>query len=390
MRSTRTESPHGKQSGSQLIIKIELDFTSRQCYLRIITHAENLMNENSIPVFDSGSSHGTSEGGNSFKISPFPWFLGLLTAFLILIGMTSRSFGTTSYVDLGTANNFTVLVAGTNAGGSLALNRLNDTSNRAFNTNPAITGNVGIGSGVSLYPTGHPATTMTLTGNWVYSDSTGQTSTYVNASGTSQNAALVHQAAQDVKTFSSTVAGFAATKTLTLSSPGTSITDAGYVTDPVQGVKISVVTFTGTGLLSLTNFTINGAANDVFYINFLTNQSLQLSGSITLAGGVLAQNVYWNFTTSADKWNLLAGSSLSGRIVAPLSSGSSGNATGAQVIGGIYGEDVDLRGGTVLGVPTTQVVPEAGSLTAGGIFCGLLLGSSLLSKVRRKKTQPVP
>ena len=228
-------------------------------------------------------------------------------------------------INVGSADYFTVLAKG-DAG----------FTDNTITGPSSVTGNYGLGGG-KLSITG----SSKITGNLVQ-----HSGTQVNGQGAisgsiTTNDAQLASAWADAVTLSDLAAAEAVTPAyasltdVKISNPSQNITITG---GPGEKVVLSLQSFA----ISNGTFTLQGTATTTFIINVAKNFSLN-NGSITLAGGVVPQNVLFNIRGSGGQVSLNQGTQLPGILLA-------------------LNRKVDLSGGHVLGkVIANQVV-----ITSGG------------------------
>jgi hypothetical protein len=143
------------------------------------------------------------------------------------------------------------------------------------------------------------------------------------------NSGLLKQADQDARTASAAAAALSPTQTFRSINRATTITGNG---------SLNVVNVNGDVNASLT---LSGGANDVFIINVRGDLNLGSGQSITLSGGVTANNVLFNFVGGRGSVTARSGSVINGTLLALHRDVELGGTVNGEVIAG---GEVDLRG----------------------------------------------
>lgn len=241
----------------------------------------------------------------------------------------------------------------------------------AFNVNQTtVKGNVGVigSTGATAANNDH------FYGNLGYTGSSFTLNSTVAVSGVKAQDLSLSTAMQQAALFAKTMANFTPTQILTGDRSNASVSGNG---------GINVVNFTGVNVNGIV--TLNGGANDVFYINVSSN--LNISGIVL--NGVSAGNVYWNLINGQS-------SNLTGSLYGTFLSFTSGNEAGtvninnATVEGGIYGGTFNMNNVNVSGLPLAEapdpnaMAPEVNSYVAMLLFGAFLFGSSWLRAWKRR------
>ena len=138
------------------------------------------------------------------------------------------------------------------------------------------------------------------------------------------DSALVQQANADALTASQAAAALAPNQTFTSIRSATTITGNG---------GLNVIQINGNINASLT---LVGGANDVFVINVSGNLDLDRSESLTLSGGVTADNVIYNFVGRRSILQTSSSSQIDGTVLAPSSLAQiRGQVNGEIIAGGV-------------------------------------------------------
>jgi len=211
-------------------------------------------------------------------------------------------------------------------------------------------------------------------GNFSYTGSTFNLYNTVTVNGTESQAFTLASTVQKAANFSKTIAGF--TATVAFDQNGNTVLGNGTANNLIGNGGINVVDY-NSGNINGT-VTLNGGANDIFYINVGANMALS---GVTLAGGVTANHVFWNIINGQ---NANLSGTLNGTFLAfnSNSQATAINISNATVNGDIYSGGLDASNVTVNGlVPlsgggaTTAVAPEASSVAAMAVFACFLVGS---------------
>ena len=250
---------------------------------------------------------------------------------------------------------------------------ISDTRNNGklnFNST-VINGNTGI-LGNSLDGLNHDK----INGNLGYSSSSFELEDGLKVSGVVSRDLTLANTFQKAADFSKTIAGF--TPTLTIGSDinnGTRITGNG---------GINVIAMNGVNANGV--ITLDGSANDIFYINVKSN--LNISG-VVLSHGVAANHVFWNIINGQS--NNLTGT-LNGTFLAFNASGNATqiNLSQATLNGDLFAGSLNMNNVNINGLPSTSdlvgmaMVPEASTKMAMGLFAGLIFGAPLLRRFRNR------
>jgi hypothetical protein len=150
----------------------------------------------------------------------------------------------------------------------------------------------------------------------------------------------------------------------------------------------------GTNVISLTggiklggsnNLTLTGNANDRFIFNIHGGLNLNGNAGVVLSGGVLAQNVVFNFIGAGSSLSTHVGNAMQGIVLAPDRDITFHGLFG-EVIGG--GKKLTLMSGAVV-TGFAPPVPDTGStlLLSGLTLAALLIARSLGNPGRHRRTQ---
>lgn len=241
-------------------------------------------------------------------------------------------------VDLGAASQFAVLGLD---------------STRIFDNNATIGGNIGVSEGGSL----RISSDSTISGS-VDAFSTSQV---LGSSNVVTDPALLQQAGADALAASSAAAALTPTQTFRTISRDTTIVGNG---------GLNVIQINGNIDASIT---LVGSASDIFVINVKGGLHLKGNASLSLSGGVTADNVIYNFTGRGEI-EARAGSSISGTLLAPnYNVAIRGTVSGAIIVGGSefeleHGATINQVSFTGQGAPVTPPGPSAGATLSGHIF----------------------
>jgi hypothetical protein len=229
-----------------------------------------------------------------------------------LLGLESRWVPSGAGVSLGTAANYAVLGL---------------QSTQITNTNVTITGDEGVSAGGKL----STVAPSTITGNAIEA-------TAGQYSGRGQlGASLVidpnalSQANTDALSASSAAAALAPTQTFGSIGSPTTVTGNG---------GLNVIAVNGDIASSLI---LSGSSKDVFIVNVTGSVKLNGSETLSLAGGVTADHVLYNFTGASGSIATHAGNVLNGTLLAPTYSFSLGGTCNGEIIGG--GKSISLLAG---------------------------------------------
>ena len=151
----------------------------------------------------------------------------------------------------------------------------------------------------------------------------------------------------------------------------------------------NVVNFTGSDHNLNGTVTLNGGANDVFYINVFTHMDLT---GVILANGVSAKNVFFNIVSGQDA--KLSGT-INGTVLAfnpKTKKTTSLEITGATINGDVVAGSLNINNTTINGIVAAPsdvaMAPEASSLAAMSLLGILLLASSFTRFWKKNKLQP--
>jgi len=282
-----------------------------------------------------------------------------LLAFLFCGLVEGRATVTPYVVDASSFNSYAVL-ADLSHGGS-------------FNVNGAfVNGNTGV-----IGSSANGANNDVLNGNLSYSQGSFGLNSTVSVTGSKTQSFTLANSVQAAADFSHTIAGF--TPTLTLGG------DLNGNTTISRTAGLNVVDITGVNVNG--TITVNGGANDIFYVNVGSNFNVQ---GITLAGGVKASNVFWNLANGQS--SNLSGN-LSGNFLSFNGSGQAAqlNINNATVNGELVAGSFNMNDINVTALPPVAgagggsvMAPEASSNAALGAFGLFLLGSSLVRSWKNK------
>lgn len=206
-------------------------------------------------------------------------------------------------VTLGSAGNFAVL-------------GLADT--HIYNDHALVTGNEGVSQHGKLRNSNH----STITGN-VYEYAKGEYKGHGKLDGTLNiDPTLMTQADQDAASAAAEAAALAPTQTLKSITHATTITGNG---------GLNVIQINGNIKASLT---LSGTASDIFIVNVKGSVDLGHKESLSLAGGVTASHVLYNFTGAHGSITADFGSTINGTLLAPKYSVDLAATVNGEIIGG--------------------------------------------------------
>jgi len=291
-------------------------------------------------------------------VSGRPVLLAWLLAFLFCGLIEARATVTPYVVDASGFNSYAVL-ADLSHGGS-------------FNVNGSlVNGNTGV-----IGSSANGANNDVLNGNLSYSQGAFGLNSTVSVTGSKAQSFTLANSVQAAADFSHTIAGF--TPTLTLGG------DLNGNTTISRTTGLNVVDITGVNVNG--TITVNGGANDIFYINVGSNFNVQ---GITLAGGVKASNVFWNLANgqSSNLSGNLSGNFLSFNGSGQASQLNINNATvnGELVAGSFNMNNINVTAlAPAAGGGGAVMAPEASSNAALRAFGLFLLGSSLVRSCKNK------
>jgi choice-of-anchor A domain-containing protein len=155
-----------------------------------------------------------------------------------------------------------------------------------------------LGSGAKVGPM---AGTGQVIDGMIYLDPNGATVKLANQDPLSVATRDLSQAVQDAITANTFAAGLAATRTfssgLDITSPFTIVGNGG-----LNVISLSDLKLHSNGLL-----TLQGSASDIFIFNLTGTYSQSGPTSVALSGGLLSQNVIWNFIGTGNGANIGTG-----------------------------------------------------------------------------------
>jgi hypothetical protein len=254
-----------------------------------------------------------------------------------VLGVAAEKTGAAA-IDLGNAGQYTVL-------------GLSDTDVHLSNT--SITGDVGVGPDGKL----KFMAPSTINGN-IYLDASATTSasagTLNGARFTGQNLA---PALHDALSLSASAAALCPTMTLGKVNLPTTLDGNGGV---------NVLSISSLSLGNNENLTLNGGANDLFYLNITDGLSLTGNAKILESGGLTPAQVLINVIGAGSALVTGAGNEVDGIILAPLRSANlDGSFNGKVIVGGA---SLGLRSGaTVEGTITNVPEPACAALGVLGL-----------------------
>jgi choice-of-anchor A domain-containing protein len=272
-------------------------------------------------------------------------------------------------IDLGSAADYAVV----GVGGSVSV----QSDFEIYQSATVINGNVAQGP----YTTLTHGIDATVNGRWDYdlTDSDPSASGYTGNVTGGFNQTDLSGVAADARSASAAAAAFAPTQTFTS-------LDAFDGVGSIDGNGgVNVIRITGDSSLKI-SLTLKGTASDTFIFQFTSSTTaghdiLNLSGmTMILEGGLLAQNIYWNFDGVGGDINInamAAGQTVYGTFLAPDRNFTGDHAIiEGRVIAGGSGSSLSIHSGSEINNPPP--VPDGGSTV-------MLLGIALsgLAAVRR-------
>jgi len=298
----------------------------------------------------------SSQAGAVLAVSR-AFFVGVLAFF---VGALSQARATVSpyYVDPSGFQQY-ALVTDLTHGGNFNVNSTH------VNGNTAVLG----ASGAS------GANNDVFNGNFNYTGSSFDLYSSVSVTGKKSQDFTLASTVQKAANFSKTIAGFTPTQIFGQNDNVQSLTGNG---------GINVIDITGGNVNG--TVTLNGGANDIFYINVQANMGMS---GVNLSGGVTADHVFWNIINGQ---NANLSGNLNGSFLAFNSNGQATliNVNQATVNGSIYSGGLDANNINVNAIVATPaaplaMAPEPSSIFAMAAFACLLLGSSSMKFLKRSR-----
>jgi hypothetical protein len=257
------------------------------------------------------------------------------------------------------------------------------TGTRMDLNNVTINGNAGAGPNGSV----NLAAPTTINGT-LYTDPSipaGSITKAGNATGGIKSKSL-SGAVADALSASSTFAGLTPSQTLSSITSATTINRTG----PVTVIKVN-----GDINLNNQNLTLNGGSTDSFVLNIQGTLTLVGSASLNLTGGLLAQNVFYNFIGSSGTITSHVGDTVNGVVLAPTYDlNLDGVYNGAVIIGGTTASFMSastVNGTTpaAAGTGTTVSIALTSALQSNPVL-STTAGSTPVAEVSRDRTGQAP
>ena len=272
----------------------------------------------------------------------------VFAAFGLSISSTAKA---TTFPDLGQAANFAVF-------------SLDGTVNNLSNV--TVNGNVGVGPNGDL----KLMAPSTVNGT-VFRDPSSTISANAGTATGGFQVTSLSQAVTDAQNASTAFAALTPTVTLGNITTATTINRTGVDT---------VINLSGGITLNNANLTLNGGAGDSFVLNIQGGLSLVGTAALTLTGGVLPQNVFYNFLGTGTTLATHVGDSVIGVVLAVQRDINFDGSFIGEIIGG--GSQLSLLSGATV----TTVIPEVPAFAPlAGVFV-LVIG---LSHLRRRQRATV-
>ncbi len=245
------------------------------------------------------------------------------------------------------------------------------------NSASGVYGGTGIASGVTLnisdgglanFVMIHPPQTGTF----------GNADTLPGTGGSTISPVLTDLSIQRTQAYnlSTNVAAMASTQTFGAMSNSFTITSSG---------THNVISMTSLKLSGGSMLTLQGGANDYFFINVASEFTFTGSSGMILSGGVKPQHVIVNLLPGAKALNLTGGSAAYSGTFLAVQSGTATTLTGGSIVtGSVYARDVTLTGGSLIngsafdnGAPF-DLGDYSGFLAAGSVVSSALTIGSVI------------